>query len=161
MSRLSKLRMLDAFTAPFPGFRTITVFVAAAASANWAAGRACSPTGDVTVIRRSGTAVSPLALDLLGLWYGSILTGSRRSMSAVLGTSPANAWPRAPGVRRCHRVWRGVSGPGDHWWSSPCFSDASTTLAALCPLAPVTSPPGWVPAPHMYRPATGVWYPPP
>ena len=31
----------------------------------------------------------------------------------------------------------------------------STSRAALWPGAPVTPPPGWVPAPHMYRPGSG------
>ena len=31
----------------------------------------------------------------------------------------------------------------------------STSRAQLCPGAPVTPPPGWVPDPHMYRPFSG------
>ncbi len=31
----------------------------------------------------------------------------------------------------------------------------STSRAALCPGAPVTPPPGWVPAPQVYRPGIG------
>jgi len=39
--------------------------------------------------------------------------------------------------------------------SRPRLKSARISRAALCPGAPVTPPPGWVPAPHIYRPGRG------
>src|SRR5579863_4083367 len=39
--------------------------------------------------------------------------------------------------------------------SRPRRKSVRISRAALCPGAPLTPPPGWVPAPHMYRPGSG------
>src|SRR5207245_8085745 len=37
-----------------------------------------------------------------------------------------------------------------------CCQSSRTAWAALWPAAPITPPPGWAPAPHRYRPLTGM-----
>src|SRR5207245_2463457 len=84
--------------------------------------------------------------------------GHRSSAGTMVGTfRVAEELPRKRRIRILEFV-RSAGAQGLTHADRRLGQSSSTAIAALWPAAPITPPPGCAPAPHRYRPRTGVRY---
>ena len=81
------------------------------------------------------------------------LPGHRRAADVVV---PLQHHHLQPGLGEIGRIGQAVVAGADD--DGVVGGHCSISRAALCPGAPVRSPPGWLPAPHRYSPGMGVRY---